>query len=508
MTMQAYLSGKTIRGLALVVAMFAVAFVVFTSESTAEAKGKRLAVFGTATGSVVDGHLEVATRKGVIGLTITDKTKIDRKRHTIRVNEVTAGASVTGYYTEDEGELIAGKLTFKERKPSKIFKHLIGVVIDKKKDKITVQTTDGDEVEIDTQDNPSDDPADEGSLVVTVVETDTETGDTDAVAVRTAEQTIARLNDAINHEITLAQEKLLKVRMSETASVHLTRLYETLDEIQAEAQQKIEAAFAEFQSNYTTTLDDHLIAPPLVEISGRVLSRNPDLLVISANGNGRRSYVLVSPDVEVELLDGSAGEIADVIPNSWVNVLALPQTQISSPIAQVVTVIPSPPPPGNSNGNGSNGRNNQEDETITGTIVVVDNGNSGTQRVIVVDNPDGSEEVAGVTDDTEITGEEDLAPGQEVEVTLEEDGFSAEEVVVVSSPTDPATPEPTSTPPTEYKLTGKIRELSVSGVILDNVYLTLDSTTTPDEPLEVGQEIQFTVIVDDQGRWMVVGIDE
>ncbi len=501
------------RGLALVVAMFFVASVLSTSGATAEAKGKRSGVFGTATGSVVGDQLEVATRKGVLSLTITDKTKIDRKKNAIRLNEVTAGASVTGYYTKEGDDLVAGKLTFKQRKQTKILKHLIGVVIDKKKDKITVQTTDGDEVEIDTQDNPSDDPTEEGSLVVTVVETDTETGDTDAVAVRTAEQTIARLNDAIGHEITLAQEKLLKVRMSETASVHLTRLYETLDEIQAEAQQKIEAAFAEFQSNYTTTLDDHLIAPPLVEISGRVLSRNPDLVVIAANGNGRRSYVLVSPDVEVELLDGSPGAIADVAPDSWVELLALPQTKISSPIAQFVKVIPTPQSPGNSgnsngNGNGNSNGNSQEDETITGTIVVVDNGNSGTQRVIVVDNPDGSEEAAGVTDDTEITGDDDLVPGQEVEVTLEDDGFSAEEVVVVSSPTDPATPVPTITPPTEYKLTGKIRELSVSGVVLDNVYLTLDTTTSPDEPLEVGQEIQFTVIVDDQGRWMVVGIDE
>ena len=71
------------------------------------------------------------------------------------------------------------------------------------------------------------DSPDEGSLIVIVVETDPDTGAVDAQAIRTAEQTFTRLSAAIDHEISLAQEQLLKIRMSKTASVHLTRLYDT-----------------------------------------------------------------------------------------------------------------------------------------------------------------------------------------------------------------------------------------------------------------------------------------
>lgn len=493
------------RPLAIVLLSILAFTVLGSSDSTVSAKEKRTALFGTAVDVLSDGTLDVATRDGVITLTITDDTKIDQKRGRLKLDQVTAGTSVTGYYTKDDDELIAGKLTFKKRKSSKIYDHLVGVVTKKDGDTLTVQTDDGEEVEVQTSGNPEDDETGEGSLIVTVVETDEETGDIDAVAVRTAEKTIARLNDAIGHEISLAQEKLLKQRMSDTASAHLTRLYETLDEIQAEAQAKIEAAFAEFQANYTTTLDENLIAPPLVQISGRVLSKTVERIVVAKNGNGRRSFILINQDVAVTLVDGSEGSITDLEPDAWVNVYALPQTETSSPVAQRIEILPTPSSPGNS-GN-SNGKS---DDTISGTIVVVDDGNSGTQKVIVVDNPDGSDGAAAVTPDTTISGDEDIEPGQEVEVVLGDDGFSAEEIVVVSSPsesTDPAEPTATPSPPVEYKLSGKIRELIGDSVILDDVYLTLDSIPEASGSLEVGQEIQFTVTVDEDGRWVIVGVD-
>jgi len=480
-----------------------------TDHSIAEAKEKRNAIFGTVVDAPSDGNLDVATRKGVITLVITEDTKIDKKRARLPLDEVTSGTSVTGYYTESDDVLIAGKLTFRERNKKSNHRHLVGVVTRKSGNSLTVQTTNGDEVEIESSDNPDDDATEQGSLIVTVVETDEETGDIDAVAVRTAEQTIARLNEAIGHEITLAQEKLLKARMSETASVHLTRLYETLDEIQADAQAKIEAAFAEFQSSYTSTLEENLIEPPLVLIAGKVLTRSSDLVVVAKNGNGNRSYVLVDPDVEIELLDGSEGQLGHIRSGSWVEINASPQTEISSPVAKSIKIVPAPPAPGKSD-------IASDDETITGTVVVVDDDDSGEQRVVVIDDPDGSDGAAAVTPDTTITGDDDLKPGQEVEIVLDDDGFSADEVIVVSSPTGTTEPTATPSPPVEYKLIGKIRELvrpdtdgaPASGVILDDVFLSLDSISPTTEPLEVGQEIQFTVIIDDDGRWVIVGIDE
>ena len=421
------------------------------------------------------------------------------KRGQLSLDEVSSGATVTGYYTETDDEFTAGRLTFTQRKDKKAFTHLVGVVVEKNNDEHTVLTTEGDEVVITPPVDAGSDTPDEGSLIVTVVETDPDTGAIDAQAIRTAEQKFARLSAAIDHEISLAQEQLLKIRMSETASVHLTRLYDTLDQIQEDAQVLIEEAYTEFQATYTTKLDENFLEPPLVQISGRVLTGTAIQLVVATQGNGRRIYVLIPSDVKVVLLDGSSGTIGMVGHDDWVEITATSQTQTSSPIARVINVVPSPDGPGNS-GN-SNGKNN--DDTITGTIVLVDAGKSGNQHVIVVTNPDDSDGAAGINPDTVVTGDTDLEPGQEVEITLGEDGFTATTVEVTPTIDPVATPAP----PIEYILSGKIRSVTGQGVILDDVFLALDTGSPTTDPLEVGQQIQFKVVVDADGRWIVVGIE-
>jgi hypothetical protein len=469
--------------------------------SQVEAKGDRIAVFGTAVDAPSDGTLDVATRDGVITLVISDKTKISSRRGRLSLDEVSSGVTVTGYYTKSDDEFTAGSLTFTKRKGQKAYTHLVGVIVDKDDDELTVLTTDGDEVVITSPDDDDSDATDEGSLIVTVVETDPDTGEINAQAIRTAEQTFARLSAAIDHEISLAQEQLLKIRMSETASIHLTRLYDTLDKIQADSQVLIEEAYADFQQSYTTELDEKLLDPPLVQISGRVLSRSAIQLVVATNGNDLRIYLSIPADVKVVLSDGSPGTAGDIAPDDWVNITATSQTSTASPIARAINVASPPDGPDNSGGSDGSGKNN--DDTITGTIVLVDAGKSGNQRVVVVSNPDGSDGAAGIDSDTVVTGGSDLEPGQEVEITLSDDGFSADAVMVVSSSGSDATPAP----PVEYLLSGKIRSVSGQGVILDDVFLTLDTTSPVTDPLEVGQLIQFKVIIDTDGRWVVVGIE-
>jgi hypothetical protein len=94
-----------------------------------------------------------------------------------------------------------------------------------------------------------------------------------------------------------------------------------------------------------------------------------------------------------------------------------------------------------------------------------------------------------------------------VEVTLGDDGFSADGVEVVSQDDQPTDPIVTPGPPPQYTLIGKVREVSVAGVILDDVFLTIIDTSPTTDPLTVGQEIQFTVEVDEDGRFVIVGID-
>jgi hypothetical protein len=469
-------------------------FALASTSSHVSAMGERIAVFGIAIDEVSDGELEVATREGVITLIITEDTKISDKRRHLELDEVGAGSTVTGYYTEEDDKLLARSLAFKKYNAKKRYEHVIGVVVEKNGKQLTVITTEGEEVTVDESDDPESDPTNPGSMIVTVVEENEDSGNLDSVGLRTAEQTIERLNEAIDHEISLAQEKLLKVRMSGAASVHLTRLYATLDEIEADSKAKIESAFNEFQASYTTTMDENLIAPPLLHITGRVLTQTLNQLVVAARGNGQRSYLTVPSDVEVVLIDGEPGTAGQVRPNLWVDIQATPQTKTASPIARIITIIPDPNSPGNGNGNGNGNAN-----TINGTVVVVEAGNSGKQKIIVVTNPDGSDGAAAVTPDT--VGGDDLEPGQEVTIVLGDDGFSADEIVVDGSSDPPP-------PPVEYLLTGKIREVvSGQGVILDDVFLVLDNTTPGAEPLTVGEQIQFKVIVDEAGRWVVVGIE-
>jgi hypothetical protein len=51
-------------------------------------------------------------------------------------------------------------------------------------------------------------------------------------------------------------------------------------------------------------------------------------------------------------------------------------------------------------------------------------------------------------------------------------------------------------------------KLSVVGLILDDVFLTIVDTPPAADPLTVSQENQFTVEVDEHGRFTIVGIDQ
>ncbi|MBT3555334.1 MAG: hypothetical protein HOF71_07260 [Chloroflexi bacterium] len=50
--------------------------------------------------------------------------------------------------------------------------------------------------------------------------------------------------------------------------------------------------------------------------------------------------------------------------------------------------------------------------------------------------------------------------------------------------------------------------MSVVGLILDGVFLTIVDTPPAADPLTVSQENQFTVEVDEHGRFTIVGIDQ
>ena len=109
-----------------------------------------------------------------------------------------------------------------------------------------------------------------------------------------------------------------------------------------------------------------------------------------------------------------------------------------------------------------------------------------------------------------ITGDDELEAGQEVEVTLGDDGFEADEVVVVSDPDEPpvtnATPTvaPVISSPI-YQLSGIIRSIANGDVVLDDVTLTFETAGSGDA-LQAGQEVEFSVMIESDGRPVITNI--
>ena len=290
--------------------------------------------------------------------------------------------------------------------------------------------------------------------------------------------------------------------MSETAAVHMTRLYETLDEIKIETQAKINAAYAEFQASYEATLRESSSEPITVEMSGIVLSVFASELHVLSFTDGTRWAIRVTDSTTVVLSGGIVGTIVDIQVGHTVAVFATPGIPPAWPVAKIIRVIsvsgtdPAPtatPVP--------------DDDTITGTIVVIDDGTGGTGTVVVVVSDDGTDSAAALTDDTVITvdGEQlsadQLELGQEVEIVLGPDGFSAEEVTAV----EPVPGGGTSGAPSVYTLIGTLRSFGATGVILDGVQLTPGRISTTWDSTTVGQQVELKFFLDNQGRLVVTG---
>ena len=477
---------------------------------TASAKEHKTAVFGTVVSEPHDDRIDIATRSGVMSLIIDEDTKLRKGKREIEFSDVRAGMTVAGYYAESDDGPVAKKLKFKARKRKWSYEHVVGVVLEKNGDTVTVQTSTGEHVVIDLVDATGTSNVEPGSLIATVVEVDATTGELTSTALQTAQETVERLSAAIDFEISLAQRQLLEIRMSETAAVHMTRLYETLDEIKAESQARIQAAYAEYQASYDATLKENSLASVAVQMSGRVLGVSASELHVESLSDGTRWDFSVTAATVVELSSGTWGTISDIVVGQTVEVSASPGAPPAWPVARVIRVLPADDIVAVSTTAAA-----PTEDTITGTIVLVQTGPQETGTVVVVSLPDGSDSAASLTEDTVVIvdGEEldidELEVGQEVEIALAADGFSAEKVTVgepvEQTPVpDDGAPNAPVTPPL-YTLIGTLRSISETGVVLDGVQLTIDNLSTTWGSSTVGQQIELEFYVDSEGRLVVRG---
>jgi hypothetical protein len=475
---------------------------------TASARGGRTVLFGTVVGTPQGDQIDVATRSGVITLEIDEDTKVSGKKGKLSLSRVGAGMTVAGFYTEGDSGPVAGSLTFVGRKQKKSFKHLVGVIVDQSSSTFTVRTSSGDLVTVQS-DDVGDSEFEPGSMIATVVETDEDTGDVTATALQTAKETGDRLSASISFEISNAQRDLLKIRMSQTATVHMTRLYETLGRIEADAQARIQAAYEEFQASYDATLLEASSEPVTIHVSGEVLNIWATKIHVLSSSDGTRWKIGITNATVFELVDGAEGTVHDFAAGQTIELITGPGSPPAMPVAKGIRLIPEIVPAGN-----SIFAPLPSDDTITGTIVVVDSGSGETGPVVVIVSDDGTDSAAALTDDTVIIvdGEEliidELEAGQKVEIVLTDDGISAEEVTAAGSvePTPiPGAETPSiASPPIEYSLVGILRSIGESDLVLDGVRLTLNDVSTNWDASTVGQEIELQFYVDDEGRLVVL----
>ncbi|MCI0804727.1 MAG: hypothetical protein J4N96_09790 [Chloroflexi bacterium] len=466
-------------------AVLIVTVVVAPPTPTASAAEVKTAIFGTVAALPKRDRIDIATRSGVISLKIEEATIIRGRTGELKFSLVDLGMTVAGYYVEKKKGPVAVTLTFVNRTQIRIFEHVVGVIIERNRSTITVRTFTGELVVIELAGDGSD-QTEVGSLIATVVERDATTGELTSTALQTAQETVKRLSESIDYEISLAQRELLKIRMSEMATVHMTRLHETLSEINVDTQARIRAAYTEFQASYEATMKEVASDSITVQMTGTVLSVFASELHVESLTDGTRWSFGVTDSTVVELSGGAAGTIADIVAGQTVEVDAIPISPVDWPIANVIRVVPDDVPAPTPV---------PTDDTITGTIVLVD---SGTVVVVVLD--DGTDGAAGLNEDTVVIvdGEQlsvdELEAGQEVQIILADDGFSAQEVTATA---------PVAAP--EYTLIGILRSINEFGVVLDGVQLTLDNFATTWDASTIGQQVELRFYVDDEGRLVVTG---
>ena len=466
-------------------AVLIVTVVVAPPTPTASAAEVKTAIFGTVAALPKRDRIDIATRSGVISLKIDKATIIRGRTGELKLSLVDAGMTVAGYYVEKKKGPFAVTLAFVNRTQIRIFEHVVGVIIERNRSTITVRTFTGELVVIELA-NDGSDQTEVGSLIATVVERDATTGELTSTALQTAQETVKRLSESIDYEISLAQRELLKIRMSEMATVHMTRLHETLSEINVDTQARIRAAYTEFQASYEATMKEVASDSITVQMTGTVLSVFASELHVESLTDGTRWSFGVTDSTVVELSGGAAGTIADIVAGQTVEVDAIPISPVDWPIANVIRVVPDDAPAPTPV---------PTDDTITGTIILID---SGTVVVVVLD--DGTDSAAALNEDTVVIvdGEQlsvdELEAGQEVQIILADDGFSAQEVTAVA---------PVAAP--EYTLIGILRSIDEFGVVLDGVQLTLDNFATTWDASTIGQQVELRFYVDDAGRLVVTG---
>ena len=417
-----------------VIAIIAALTLVFAWQSQAgrASADSRKALFGTVVEVQNEATVVVATNAGLVHVALDPDTALRDRTGPISVLQIGPGMRVSGIVIgSDDGRALGRRLTVQGAPPEPDHKRIIGVVLQKNGQTITVRKHDGSEVEF-IVDRDIDEP-EVADLVASVVRLDEGDATPTARAIVTAERTIDNLTEAIARDVDAALRKLLEVRFTGVSNEHLRALYASLEAIQQETRTKIEAAFQEFLGKYRDLSLEIGIESPRLELTGRVLKLTGSRLIVASESGATVWEFALADDASIRDQNGARVAADAITPGATVVVAAVPVLGDEPLIARSIQLIDTGLPD-----EVQSMLDEQSARTVTGTIGLVDRTPpvDDVLAILIVADESGADHAIDVTQQTAIVVKgqpgrpEDLAEGQLVEARVGDDGITAETVLV------------------------------------------------------------------------------
>ena len=449
--------------------------------------------------SVSSTSLRVAIKSGVRTLFIDAETRIKNGSREMSLEDIKTGDRISASVERlAENQILANKIKVKGKSSKSRIRHHTGVVIERDSRSFHLASRDGRSVKIELKDDDDDDAPEVAEVVTAIVEIDPDTGSLVANQIEHVEQIVQRLEAALSTEVDLAKAEVLKKIIDESARQHLDTLNQTLDQVQAEAHEKIEAALVKFRTDYAEVAERVGNAAPEETYNGVIAEiSSSSIRVSSTTGNGSRSFQ-ISDSTDILLTGVQNASTADLDLGQSVVISFAPVTDGSEadPTALLIEAVPPALPPIVADAIGE-----LSEDVVQGDITVVEEQDEPGSTIIIIEEA-GTGDTVGVevTEDTVITvdGESgttgDLEAGQQAEVTVGEDGVTADTVVVTTG----------SSAATQESLSGVLtaidpsrRVIVIAPAVGEPIRLTVaaDATITLDGGLVTLNELQTQDLV-------------
>lgn len=389
--------------------------------------------------SVGSTSIRIAAKSGLETVLVDSDTEIKRQRKTIELSDIAPGDKIS---VELESiirdQLLATKIKVRGKSSSKQVQHLTGVVIEQSEGSFKLASRNGRTVEIEVEEGEN--PPEIAEVITTIVENDLATGRIKAKQIDRIEKIVQRLENSLSKQVDKVKAQVLKRIIDESARQHLNTLNQTLDEVDAEAKAKIQAALTKFRTDYAGVAERVGNSPPEESYEGVIANITASTITVGNAGGSRGFSIATETLITIDAVSGAS--TVDLIQGQLVVVSFIPQPDESGsdPVALTIEVLPPALP-----AVVADEVEELSDGVIEGEITVVESDtNTDTEVIILEETGTGDTIGVEVTDETMIVvdGEpatpEDLTPEQDVEITVEEDGVTADTIVVttVDAPPD------------------------------------------------------------------------